>query len=363
MGDRATTSVDSKIGQSPILLVTGRADTGGGPEHVRLLIAAAGEVNFHVAAPRQRPFFEKYGQLVSPAKVHPIPARSVGPRALMAALHTLRSVRPAIVHTHGKAAGMLFRPLCAVMGIEMVHTYHGLHLDEYSRIGKHLYLRLERLLARASKVCVAVSEDERAALQGVGLASKVQVILNGVEIGDQPADADIGSPIRLVSAGRQTFQKDPAGLIDAMAAVQNAHLTMLGGGDMADEVEERVSTAPNVEFVGEVANPLAMYDEFDAYISNSRWEGMPLAVLEALGRGLPCILSDVVGHRQLAERAPGAVYVFERSSSQGIRDALEEISGDYATARRNARGAAELIFSSKRMAGETIEVYRKVLDG
>ena len=94
------------------------------------------------------------------------------------------------------------------------------------------------------------------------------------------------------------------------------------------------------------------------YLTTARWEGLPLAVLEAMSLGIPVVASDVVGNRDAVE--------------EGVTGYLYPL-GDVKIAARLVEDAARLdrelvrqhhrqYFSSERMVEETLAVYRDVLN-
>ncbi|MGC1386714.1 MAG: glycosyltransferase family 4 protein [Steroidobacteraceae bacterium] len=106
----------------------------------------------------------------------------------------------------------------------------------------------------------------------------------------------------LVFVGRLDQQKDPLLLIESLklivAAVPNLHLVIVGDGVLRPRVQEVVRAqglAAQVHFLGvrpppEIAEILRAAD---LYVLCSAYEGMPIAVLEALATGLPVISTDV----------------------------------------------------------------------
>src|ERR1019366_1943619 len=106
----------------------------------------------------------------------------------------------------------------------------------------------------------------------------------------------------LVFVGRLDQQKDPLLLIDALklsvAAVPNLHLAIVGDGVLRSRVEEVVRVhglTTQVHFLG-VRPPLEIAEILraaDLYVLCSAYEGMPIAMLEALATGLPVVSTDV----------------------------------------------------------------------
>jgi glycosyltransferase involved in cell wall biosynthesis len=106
----------------------------------------------------------------------------------------------------------------------------------------------------------------------------------------------------LVFVGRLDQQKDPLLLIESLklsvAAIPNLHLAIVGDGVLRSRVEEVVRVhglTGQVHFLG-VRPPLAIAEILraaDLYVLCSAYEGMPIAMLEALATGLPVVCTDV----------------------------------------------------------------------
>jgi glycosyltransferase involved in cell wall biosynthesis len=106
----------------------------------------------------------------------------------------------------------------------------------------------------------------------------------------------------LVFVGRLDQQKDPLLLIESfklsVAALPNLHLAIVGDGVLRSRVEDLVRAhrlTAQVHFLG-VRPPLEIADILraaDLYLLCSAYEGMPIAMLEALATGLPVVSTDV----------------------------------------------------------------------
>jgi glycosyltransferase involved in cell wall biosynthesis len=112
-----------------------------------------------------------------------------------------------------------------------------------------------------------------------------------------PPDAPL-----LIFVGRLDQQKDPLLLIESLklsvAAKPNLHLAILGDGVLRSRVQEVArdhGLAAQVHFLG-VQPPLEIAETLrgaDLYVLCSAYEGMPIAMLEALATGLPVVTTDV----------------------------------------------------------------------
>jgi glycosyltransferase involved in cell wall biosynthesis len=112
-----------------------------------------------------------------------------------------------------------------------------------------------------------------------------------------PADVRL-----LIFVGRLDRQKDPLLLVDSFQVLrgseQNVHLLVIGDGALRSEVEKRISAGNLVNQVSLVgAQPpsriASLLQASDVFVLSSAYEGMPIAVLEALAAGLPVVSTDV----------------------------------------------------------------------
>jgi glycosyltransferase involved in cell wall biosynthesis len=166
--------------------------------------------------------------------------------------------------------------------------------------------QLAHSLVYHGQLFVTVSGDARATLfTTLGLNSVV--IENGVPIPlFAPPSPD--GPLRLLYLGRfEASQKRPdipvlvtASLLERGIDVQT---TMLGDGPLADDLKQLArdrGIADRIAFPGWADNPRPYIESAHAVLQPTRWEGNPLAVLEALVTGRPVVVSRVPGTSFLA---------------------------------------------------------------
>jgi glycosyltransferase involved in cell wall biosynthesis len=97
----------------------------------------------------------------------------------------------------------------------------------------------------------------------------------------------------------------------------------------------------------------------DVFVHPSRREGMPNAVLEAFAVGLPCVLSDIEPHIELAETNPGSCITFFRSGdSSSLRAALDAALRD--RRRPNRHAALSEAYDSRHVAREYARLYAEL---
>ena len=86
-------------------------------------------------------------------------------------------------------------------------------------------------------------------------------------------------------------------------------LQLVGTGSLKEELKRKArdfGIEDRVEFYGLKPREQVyrMLKEADLYVSTSSYEGLPIGVLEALGCGTPCLVSDIEQHAEIAEKCP-----------------------------------------------------------
>jgi glycosyltransferase involved in cell wall biosynthesis len=134
-----------------------------------------------------------------------------------------------------------------------------------------------------------------------------EVVLNGMPLGPRPSIA-IHSPPRFVLVGRLSLQKNPVLAIRALALVQNLPWVceIIGDGPLRAEMEREARGAgieSRVQFRGWLgaADVAAAMSGADALLITSHSEGLPMAAIEALDRGLAIVSSRIGGVADVVE--------------------------------------------------------------
>ncbi len=353
-------------------------DLGGGPSHVRDVIAglAGPAFRFTVAGPA--------GPLVpaltaAGADFEPIAADRLSPRPLRDTIRLARARRIQIVHSHGKGAGLYGRVAAWWTGAASIHTFHGIHPDGYGRF----YLPLERALARRSFAVVHVSESQASEAQALGLApaGRTRVIVNGVDVegvralaGRTPLSrAALGlRPDALVLATVARF--DPVKRLEVLlrampllvARVPEAQLLIVGDGPERDTLRALAATlAPGdrVVFAGAIPDAARVLPLVDLYVTASRREGLPLAVLEAMACELPVLATRVPGHVDAVEPEVTGRLV-PPDDAPGLAAAAALLLRDpglRGCMGRAGRERVERRFARARMLAEIADLYREAV--
>jgi glycosyltransferase involved in cell wall biosynthesis len=250
-----------------------------------------------------------------------------------------------IVHLHSSKAGAVGRLAAVSLGRKRPRVAFTPHAWSWLVGGRSafLYRAIERLLARASDVIVAVSQSEASEGTRVlgGAARRVIVIENGVDRErfspeGQRAPRDEAVPL-ITCVGRLTRQKGQDLALRAVAAMRNknAHIRFVGDGDAATslvDLSQELGIEDRVEWQGAVADTAPQFRAADVVVAPSRWEGMSLVFLEAMACGAALVASDVQG----AEIVGDAGVLVTPEDHEAIARALDALLDD--EARREELG-------------------------
>jgi glycosyltransferase involved in cell wall biosynthesis len=172
----------------------------------------------------------------------------------------------------------------------------------------------------------------------------VTVIRNGVEPGPDRVPSTDG-PLQVGTVARLSRAKDHTTLLDGFAAflrrASSARLEIVGDGAELEMLRGRahaLGITDRVTFAGDQQDVRSRLRAMDVFVTASRTEGLPLAVLEAMAEGCPVICSDIPGHRELvADGTDGRL--FPVGDAHALADKLLELATSPALRTRLSQAA------------------------
>ena len=281
--------------------------------------------------------------------------------SLMALTRALARLRPDVVNVHFvTGAALYFLALRPLFGHRLVLSAHG---GDLLRATPQMRARLPGFLRAADHVTVVSDELARAALGFGADASRLTRIPNGADTGFWCPHEAPPEPGRIAAVGRLLPIKGFDLLIDALAGLPGATAVVMGEGEARGELTagiEAAGLAGRVTLTGHLP-PERMREELrraTLFALPSRFEGMPLALIEALACGCPAVAARVGGVPEVLTPESGAVV--PPDDARALRDALADgLSGRAAYSRTGARTRAEA-FSEEATYGAYAELLRSL---
>jgi glycosyltransferase involved in cell wall biosynthesis len=228
-------------------------------------------------------------------------------------------------------------------------------LEEYQAAAKSLALRVidgirTFPLLLAAQIIVP-SRYLRRVVEGWDIApEKVRVVYNATENAEPAPRESHPKPLpewpgrTLVTVGRLVRWKNVDALIRLLPELPGTRLVVAGDGHLRAELEELARTtgvSGRVVFLGDVPHRevRSYFEQADAFVLNSSYEGLPHVVLEAMSAGVPVIATDAGGTGEVVEHEVTGLLI-PVGKAAALQAAIERLWLDPSLGRQLAAEAA-----------------------
>lgn len=261
--------------------------------------------------------------------------------AVFVYLYRLAEQRPTVVHLHLSSYGSfprkyLFELVARALRTPVVLHVHGSDFRVFYDQAPRLLQAAIRDALRGAAVVVALGESWAVALRGIAPQARVIVVSNAVRPAER-LEPTAGAPVQVLFLGEVGERKGTFTLLDAwhsmmMAGAGAPHARLVVAGDGAVEQARKqvaeLGLAASVEVTGWLS-PQQIPDLLSAsqvLVLPSHREGQPMAILEAMARGLCVVTCPVGGIPDLIDEhcgllvPPGEVDPLARALRQVLQD-------------------------------------------
>lgn len=302
-------------------------------------------------------------------------------RSFEAITHTLlgllrvRQINPDILHLHGIGPALL-SPLAKIFGLKVVMTHHG---PDYKRAkwgdtARRVLKHGEKSGVVNSDAVISISRGIREEVKGL-YGREAIFIPNGVKI---PEPVPPGEELRLrgleprqyiFTAARFVEEKGLHDLIDAYLTLKSPEYKLVIAGDADHEtgysrnLKKKGSCSKGVVLTGFLSGKRLweLFSNASFFVLPSYYEGLPIALLEALSYGLPAVISDIPQHRELDLNAQS---YFKAGDTAGLAIALSTaLEGGFEAERGRYINLLKAEYDWDAIAVKTCNVYRQILTG
>lgn len=296
----------------------------------------------------------------------------------------IRQQKVALVHAHLSDATLLAALLKCLTGVPFVITHHCPDFMPPNLRGfkAWIYAFGVRWAMRQAVMHIAISAAVQVSImQALALhQAKWQVIANGVPLPSQVHQPESALPAAmsarlmdrplLIAVGRLDDVKDVAQLIavmpDLLARWPGVRLAILGDGPLRAQLQaqiEQLQLQALVELVGLSTEVDAWLHRASIFISCSFYEGVPMALLEAMAVGLPVVVSDVAGHRDVVSHLRTG-WLYEKTEGEALVSALTTLLQNPEQAQSLGQAAALAVrahYSQESMALAYQHLYQRAI--
>jgi glycosyltransferase involved in cell wall biosynthesis len=312
--------------------------------------------------------------------------------SLLRLYRLFRRRRFTIVHTHNPKPGLLGQLAARLAGTPIVvNTLHGFYFHERMRPwARRFYIATERLAARCSDLILSQNEEdvETAVREGIARQDQIVHLGNGIDLRRFDPEAlaprtrirlraGLGIPAEAPVVGFVGRLVGEKGLRELLAAarivlerIPETRFLLVGGadGEKADRLSPaRLARELRIEdacvFAGVRQDMPQLYAVMDVFALPSHREGFPRAPMEAAAMGVPCVVTDIRGCRQVVAHGRNGLLV-PVGDARALADALLSLLTDPLRAQAlgaEGRRRALLEFDERLVFEKVLAAYARLL--
>ncbi len=293
-----------------------------------------------------------------------------------------------IIHAHLPWAGILSRFVGNKIKIPIVYTEH----NTWERYNKLSYWG-NRVTFKHQDIAIAVSNEVALSMKlnsffdpyQRGGRLKIKVVQNGVNTEEFRRKTDASTshsmtrPLNIPEGARiigkvAVFRSQKRLWLWVEVALRilekhpDVHFLLVGDGEWKGRLEKQINEsgkAKNFHLVGVQKNVIPHLSIMDIYLSSSEFEGLPIAMLEAMSCEVPVVATRAGGIGEVIQHGVQG-YLTDVENWEELETYCVELLEDQDLYQKMALAARQRVieqFSMRRMVGELEEIYRRVLRG
>lgn len=277
-----------------------------------------------------------------------------------------------LIHFHspiGAAIGRMAARKCRKKGTKLIYTAHGFHFFKGSSIINWLmYYPLEFWLSRYTDALITINQEDyqRAKsfkakkvnyVPGIGIDTKK---IRQVEVSTNKKRSELGiqNELLLLSIGELNENKNHKMVLSALSSInQPFRYVICGqGAELSNltALAQKLNLRDKVQFLGYRKDVEEILKIADIYCFPSKREGLSVALMEAMAAGLPCLVSNIRGNKDLIDEKGGLL--FDLDSQTKIEQDLVHLMKD--ESERKAMGE----YNMKKIENFDKEIVNKEME-
>lgn len=304
-------------------------------------------------------------------------------KSLIKMIRIFRKEKPQVVHSMTPKAGMICMMAAWLTRVPVrIHTFTGLVWPTATGMKRKLLMMTDWLTCACATHVIPEGQGVLNDLKNGGITKKPMKVLGYGNV--KGVDMERFSPARFVVTkipdvftfvfvGRIVSDKGINELVEAFVKLHDKHkntrLVLVGNYEhnldpVSDKTRQLIDTNDGIEVCGAKYGDdlLQMYVDADCFVMPSYREGFPNTVLEAGAMGLPSIVTDINGSREIIENEKNGLIV-PAKDADALYVAMERMLTDTAvrsTMKQNARQMIESRFEKNFVQSCQIEFYKSI---
>jgi glycosyltransferase involved in cell wall biosynthesis len=276
-----------------------------------------------------------------------------------------------IIHGHGFKSDVIGLFTARFAGCKVITTPHGWSLEADSML--KMYEKLDRSLFRFMDFVCPLSPELASEIDLFHKKNNMKLICNGVDLdeiqGVTPGLRLNADSFTIGYIGQLIDRKDLNTLLSAVKLLHNdkamASLVVIGSGPKLSSLQEetvKLNIAAHVEFMGFKSDAAAYLKTFDLFVLPSLMEGIPRCIMEAMAAGIPVIVSDIPGNRNLVIHGMTGL-LFTPGDSLDLAEKIHYVMKHQEHTEAMAVRATVKVeeeYSSRKMADNYVALYNQL---
>lgn len=288
-----------------------------------------------------------------------------------------------VIHCNTPIGGFMGRVVGHKHGIKkIIYTVHGFHFFKGAPLFNRLILKwIEKILARWTDVIITINNEDFESANKFSMKKGGKVFkVHGVGVYTQEYNAcginrvevrkSLGIPndaFLCIGMGDIIPRKNYKSAIEGISLSNNprVHYIICGVGPQVEELEsyaKDLSIESQIHFLGFRHDIKELALASDLFLFSSLQEGLPRSTMEAMCAGLPCVVSNIRGNKDLIDNGKGG-YLVSPTDSLGYAEAINRMCNELDASKRMGEYNKEKIkeYDIDVVKKEILDIYQEVL--
>ena len=289
--------------------------------------------------------------------------RAIDPKKDIAAFFKVKKiaaeVKPDVIHLHSSKAGVIGR--MAFNGkTPIFYTPHGYSflMENYKPLKRKMFKLIETVCAKRNCTTISCSAGEHQ--ETLKLTKRATYVNNGINMAELQEVINkterTHHPFTVYTLGRICYQKNPTLFNEIAENLPEFRFVWIGDGELREELKSE-----NIEITGWVDRNTAIKYAVnaDVFLLPSRWEGLPISLLESMYMKKICVVSNVIGNSDVIHNGENG---FVCAKVEDFVKAIEECRSEDGRLAERAYQDILKIYNTKVMAQMYSKKYENALN-
>lgn len=289
--------------------------------------------------------------------------RAIDPTKDIAAFFEVKKiateVKPDVIHLHSSKAGAIGR-MAFNGSVPTFYTPHGYSflMEDYKPMKRRMFKLIESVCAKRNCTTISCSVGEHQ--ESLKLTKRATYVNNGINMAELQEIIDktekVEHPFTVYTLGRICYQKNPTLFNEIAESLPDVQFVWIGDGELREQL-----TSKNIEITGwaDRSTAIRYAVNADVFLLPSRWEGLPISLLESMYMKKACVVSNVIGNRDVIHNGENG---FVCTKVEDFVKAIEECQGEDEKLTEHAYQDILKMYNTKVMAEQYSKKYEMAIN-